>query len=116
MRASVDGLASGLIGVVIFSGSLPATRVGVMGFSPLFLTSARAVIAGVLAAALLVVTAALRFFGFGFGGFGVRGGFFGFDLCGVHFSADEMSVAERENERKQSQSMDSIHKSSVNSI
>jgi drug/metabolite transporter (DMT)-like permease len=55
MRASADGLASGLIGVVIFSGSLPATRVGVMGFSPLFLTSARAVIAGVLAAALLVV-------------------------------------------------------------
>jgi len=55
MRTSADGLASGLIGVVIFSGSLPATRVGVMGFSPLFLTSARAVIAGVLAAALLVV-------------------------------------------------------------
>jgi drug/metabolite transporter (DMT)-like permease len=55
MRASADGLASGLIGVVIFSGSLPATRVGVMGFSPLFLTAARAVIAGVLAAALLVV-------------------------------------------------------------
>jgi drug/metabolite transporter (DMT)-like permease len=54
MRAPADGLASGLIGVVIFSGSLPATRVGVMGFSPLFLTSARAVIAGVLAAALLV--------------------------------------------------------------
>jgi drug/metabolite transporter (DMT)-like permease len=55
MKASTDGLASGIVGVLIFSGSLPATRVGVMGFSPLFLTSARAVIAGVLAVALLVV-------------------------------------------------------------
>lgn len=55
MKASTDGLVSGLIGVVIFSGSLPATRVGVMGFSPLFLTAARAVIAGGLAAALLVI-------------------------------------------------------------
>jgi len=55
MKASTDGLVSGLIGVVIFSGSLPATRVGVMGFSPLFLTAARAVIAGALAAALLVI-------------------------------------------------------------
>jgi drug/metabolite transporter (DMT)-like permease len=55
MKASTDGLVSGIIGVVIFSGSLPATRVGVMGFSPIFLTSARAVIAGVLAIALLVV-------------------------------------------------------------
>lgn len=55
MKASTDGLVSGLIGVAIFSGSLPATRAGVMGFSPLFLTSARAVIAGVFAAALLAV-------------------------------------------------------------
>ncbi|MBN8997444.1 MAG: DMT family transporter [Rhizobiales bacterium] len=55
MKPATDGLVSGLIGVVIFSGSLPATRVGVMGFSPLFLTAARAVIAGVLAAALLAI-------------------------------------------------------------
>jgi len=53
MRA-FEGWGSGLLGVVIFSGSLPATRVAVAGFSPVFLTSARAVIAGVIAAALLL--------------------------------------------------------------
>ncbi|MBS9477560.1 DMT family transporter [Ancylobacter radicis] len=48
------GWWSGLLGVIIFSGSLPATRVAVAGFTPLFLTSARAVIAAVLASALLL--------------------------------------------------------------
>lgn len=52
---STRGWGSGLIGVAIFSGSLPATRVAVAGFTPLFLTSARAVIAAVLAAALLML-------------------------------------------------------------
>ncbi|MBX3575304.1 MAG: DMT family transporter [Mesorhizobium sp.] len=45
---------NGLIGVVIFSASLPATRVAVMQFDPIFLTVARAAIAGVLALALLL--------------------------------------------------------------
>ena len=54
MKASMDGWGSGLAGVVIFSGSLPATRVAVTDFSPLFLTSARAVIAALLGAALLL--------------------------------------------------------------
>lgn len=54
MKSSMDGWGSGLLGVIIFSGSLPATRVAVSDFSPLFLTSARAVIAALLAAALLV--------------------------------------------------------------
>lgn len=49
------GWGSGLIGVLIFSGSLPATRVAVAGFSPLFLTSARAVIAALLGAFFLVL-------------------------------------------------------------
>ncbi|MGH1558442.1 hypothetical protein ACRAWD_13185 [Caulobacter segnis] len=40
--------------MIIFSGSLPATRVAVDGFSPVFLTSARAVIAGLLGAILLL--------------------------------------------------------------
>jgi drug/metabolite transporter (DMT)-like permease len=57
MKSSMDGWGSGLLGVIIFSGSLPATRVAVSDFSPLFLTSARAVIAALLATALL---AALR--------------------------------------------------------
>lgn len=37
-----------MIGVIIFSGSLPATRAAVLGFTPLFVTSARAVIAALL--------------------------------------------------------------------
>ncbi|MCJ8055032.1 DMT family transporter [Shinella curvata] len=55
MKTSMDGWGSGLAGVIIFSGSLPATRVAVADFSPLFLTSARAVIAALLGAALLAV-------------------------------------------------------------
>ncbi|WP_205995521.1 DMT family transporter [Pseudolabrys sp. FHR47] len=47
------GWGNGLLGVIIFSGSLPATRVGVADFSPMFLTSARAAIAAVLGAAFL---------------------------------------------------------------
>ena len=54
MRTSMDGWGSGLLGVIIFSGSLPATRIAVADFSPMFLTSARAVIAGLLGAALLL--------------------------------------------------------------
>jgi drug/metabolite transporter (DMT)-like permease len=53
MQRIADGWASGLLGVIIFSGSLPATRIAVGGFEPLFLTSARAVIAAVLGAVLL---------------------------------------------------------------
>lgn len=52
---SGQGWVSGFIGVVIFSGSLPATRLGVAGFSPLFLTSARAVIAALLGVACLAL-------------------------------------------------------------
>ncbi|MGS0545320.1 DMT family transporter [Pseudomonas sp. Y5-11] len=48
-----SGWINGFIGVVIFSGSLPATRLAVLEFDPVFLTVARAAIAGVLAAALL---------------------------------------------------------------
>lgn len=53
MARSLAGWGSGLLGVLIFSGSLPATRVAVASLPPLFLTSARATIAAVLAAALL---------------------------------------------------------------
>lgn len=54
MQRTTEGWGSGLLGVIIFSGSLPATRVAVGGFTPLFLTSARAVIAALLGAALLL--------------------------------------------------------------
>lgn len=55
MRRTINGWLSGLIGVVIFSASLPATRIAVGGFTPLFLTSARAVIAAMLGAVLLLL-------------------------------------------------------------
>lgn len=48
-----SGWINGFIGVVIFSGSLPATRLAVLEFDPVFLTVVRAAIAGVLAMALL---------------------------------------------------------------
>lgn len=54
MQRATEGWGSGLLGVIIFSGSLPATRVAVGGFTPLFLTSARAVIAALLGAVLLL--------------------------------------------------------------
>jgi drug/metabolite transporter (DMT)-like permease len=51
----MSGLVNGLLGVVIFAGSLPATRVAVADFDPLFLTLARAAIAGILGLALLLL-------------------------------------------------------------
>jgi drug/metabolite transporter (DMT)-like permease len=60
MQRSTSGWGSGLVGVIIFSGSLPATRIAVGGFTPLFLTSARAVIAALLGAALLGALAQKR--------------------------------------------------------
>ena len=46
MDKTTSGWINGFIGVLIFSGSLPATRVAVMDFDPVFLTVARAAIAG----------------------------------------------------------------------
>ena len=56
MDKTANGWLAGFIGVLIFSGSLPATRVAVMGFDPVFLTVARASIAGLLALCLLLVS------------------------------------------------------------
>lgn len=53
MGRSTEGWGSGLLGVIIFSGSLPATRVAVADFSPVFLTAGRAVIAALLGAVFL---------------------------------------------------------------
>jgi drug/metabolite transporter (DMT)-like permease len=53
MDRTANGWIYGFIGVVIFSGSLPATRVAVMQFDPVFLTVARGGIAGLLALCLL---------------------------------------------------------------
>lgn len=52
---SVSGWINGFMGMLIFSGSLPATRAAVLDFDPLFLTVARASIAGILALMLVIV-------------------------------------------------------------
>jgi drug/metabolite transporter (DMT)-like permease len=46
----------GLLGVAAFSFTVPLTRVAVAGFSPLFIGSVRAVVAGILAALALAAT------------------------------------------------------------
>ena len=50
---SLSGWLNGLLGVIIFSGSLPATRVAVLNIDPFFLTFLRASIAGLVAAGLI---------------------------------------------------------------
>ena len=57
---NLAGWINGFIGVVIFSASLPATRVAVMAFNPVFLTVARASIAGLLALCILLLLRAKR--------------------------------------------------------
>ncbi|EPE95075.1 DMT family transporter [Rhizobium grahamii] len=54
MKRSTSGWLSGFVGVVIFSGSLPATRLAVTQFDPVFLTATRAAIAGILALLLVI--------------------------------------------------------------
>src|SRR5882757_4567127 len=54
MDDRLNGWVNGLVGVLIFSGSLPATRIAVSDLDPLFLTAARAAIAGLLGGALLL--------------------------------------------------------------
>lgn len=55
MEKSNLGWLNGFIGVAIFAGSLPATRIAVIGFSPEFLTTARAAIAGLIALICLCI-------------------------------------------------------------
>lgn len=53
MKKLTQGWISGFIGVVIFAGSLPATRLAVMDFDPVFLTAARAILAALLGGMVL---------------------------------------------------------------
>ena len=55
MKNRTQGWISGFIGVVIFAGSLPATRLAVIDFDPLFLTGARATIAALLGSVALLL-------------------------------------------------------------
>ncbi|GAB5341091.1 MULTISPECIES: DMT family transporter [Pseudomonas] len=60
LDSSTQGWINGFIGVVIFSGSLPATRLAVMEFDPVFLTMLRATLAAVLGLCLLRLFQAKR--------------------------------------------------------
>ena len=60
MDERTRGWIDGFIGVAIFSGSLPATRVAVADLDPVFLTAARALIAGLLSLGLLAALKARR--------------------------------------------------------
>ena len=54
-RRPLAGLLLGFCGVVIFGGTLPATRIALEGFSPLFIMFARALIATSAAGAALIL-------------------------------------------------------------
>lgn len=49
------GLSLGFIGMCLFAGTLPATRLALSGFDPLFLTVARAALAGSAGLVVLIV-------------------------------------------------------------
>ncbi|WP_312764218.1 DMT family transporter, partial [Serratia sp. (in: enterobacteria)] len=57
---SAQGWMNGFLGMMIFSGSLPATRVAVLELDPLFLTAIRAAIAALLALCALRITRQAR--------------------------------------------------------
>ncbi|WP_021024855.1 DMT family transporter [Comamonas sp. B-9] len=60
MEKSTGGWLNGLVGVAIFAGSLPATRVAVADLNPSFLTCARAVVAALLGGVFLLAQRARR--------------------------------------------------------
>jgi drug/metabolite transporter (DMT)-like permease len=60
MQKTTNGWLSGLLGVLIFSGSLPATRLAVQGLDPVFVTFVRATIAGVFGLILLAARRQIR--------------------------------------------------------
>jgi drug/metabolite transporter (DMT)-like permease len=52
---NISGWINGFIGVLLFSGSMPATKLAVMEMNPIFVTIARAAIAGILALSVLII-------------------------------------------------------------
>ena len=55
MKKLTQGWISGLVGVIVFAGSLPATRLAVMDFDPVFLTAVRATLAALLGGLVLLI-------------------------------------------------------------
>ena len=58
MQAETQGMAWGLIGVAMFSLTLPLTRVAVLEMNPLFVAIGRAALAGLMAVGWLLYTRA----------------------------------------------------------
>lgn len=54
-KTALSGWVNGLVGVIIFSGSLPATKLAVKELNPFFLTFSRASIAGLLGLFILLI-------------------------------------------------------------
>ena len=55
IKKLTQGWISGLVGVIVFAGSLPATRLAVMDFDPVFLTAVRAILAALLGGLVLLI-------------------------------------------------------------
>ncbi|WP_442504178.1 DMT family transporter [Marinivivus vitaminiproducens] len=55
MDSQARAWLNGFVGMLIFSGSLPAMRAAVLAFDPVFLTLARASLAGLLATGMLLL-------------------------------------------------------------
>jgi drug/metabolite transporter (DMT)-like permease len=55
-RTELEGLVYGSIGIVVFSLTLPATRIAVADLDPIFVGLGRAIVAAVLALILLIIT------------------------------------------------------------
>jgi len=55
-RRHLHGMIHGAVGMAIFAGSLPATRLAVLGLDTGFVTAGRAAIAGLISVALLLAT------------------------------------------------------------
>lgn len=53
-----SGWINGLIGVLLFSGSMPATKIAVLSVDPIFTSMVRAIIAALLAVGFLIITKA----------------------------------------------------------
>lgn len=53
--SKTSGWVNGFIGMLMFSGSLPATKLAVQGLHPVFVTAARATLAALLAMAVLLL-------------------------------------------------------------
>lgn len=55
MKRSTLGWFNGFVGIALFSGTLPATRVAVMDLDPFYMTMTRAAVAGAIAGLLLLL-------------------------------------------------------------